>query len=294
MTADGTAPVVLPNRRHRYRPPSLEAFASLTPSSEYWLGFLMADGCVSGSRETILVLHRRDADHVREFARFVGCDDRPLAPANQGAGVRLAIGSVGLARQLVTYGLAAGRGRDHDIPVQHELAESPHFWRGVVDGDGSLKVGASFPRPQLELVARPALAGQFARFLAPYVGFDLSPHPHSQSSRVLMVSAGGRSAKAAVAALYGVRPRPVLARKADRAAEILAWEPQVVHRYPWSTWANGREWILDRGRDYVEARRLWEAGRRYARHNALRLELEDHGSHVRLRFVPRPAGRLAS
>lgn len=287
MTVIGTAPAALGNRRQRYRAPDLAAFATLTPASEYWLGFLMADGCVSGGRETILVLHRRDADHVRAFARFVGCDDRPLAPVNRGNGVRLAIGSVALAEQLADVGVVAGRGRDHDLPVRADLAASRDFWRGVIDGDGTVKVDAGGGIPQVQLVARPALAHQFAEFLAPSVGFLPRLHRHSQSDRILMVSVGGRTAKAATIALYGENDAPALARKAERAAAVMSWNPKVMSRYPWEMWADGKEWTLHRGVDYAEAHRVWEAGRRHARGRGLRLELTDEGAHLRLRFVRR-------
>ena len=86
-------------------------------------------------------------------------------------------------------------------------------------------------------------------------------------------------------ALYGGNSTPALPRKAERAAAVMSWTPRVMSRYPWEIWADGTERTLVRGVDYAEAHRVWEAGRRYAREQGLRLELADEGSQLRLRFV---------
>ena len=147
MSAASASP--LPNRRHRYPPPNPTAFAEVTPESAYWLGFLMADGCVT-QREVILVLHRRDESHIRQFMDFVGCSDRPLRSVNDGQGLRALVSSAALARQLSSFGLRAGHKPRAEAP--DVLVSSADFWRGMVDEDGTLKRCPRSAIPQLSLV----------------------------------------------------------------------------------------------------------------------------------------------
>ncbi len=277
--------------RQRYAVPDLEFFAEITSESAYWIGFLTADGCAT-ARELIVVLKTEDAEHLRSFQRALGCADRPLAPANAGAGRRLAIGCAALARQLHAYGIVAGRAHTHPGVLPH-LAESRDFWRGVVDGDGSLRVDSRTGMPSLLVVGPPALMQQFAHFLSGVFadGFVPGLHRHARSDAVRVVQVGGRRAKAAVAALYADAGAPALRRKRERAARISAWEPQVYSRYPWDRWGDGSVWRLRRGADYAVARRVWESGRRAARTRAKRLRFRDLGEEIELQFVPREPQR---
>jgi|SRR3990172_1579687 len=65
----------LADAQRRY-PLEETAFDTLTPESAYWVGFLMADGCVSdkanGAPAISLQLTASDVGHVRAFARFAG------------------------------------------------------------------------------------------------------------------------------------------------------------------------------------------------------------------------------
>jgi hypothetical protein len=278
--------VVPTQRRQRYRAPDLEFFAGRTPHAAYWLGFLMADGCVT-HKELIVVLHRRDEGHLRSLLAALGCTDRPLAPANGGDGFRLAIGSVRLARQLADHGIVAGRAGSL-VGVARWMADSRDFWRGIVDGDGSIKFHPTLDIPCLDVVGAPGVMDQFAAFLEAAIGDGrpVVPRPHSQSSSVRMVSVAGRRALAALDALYRDAVE-ALPRKHDRAARAMTWQPMVRSRYPWERWGDGRQWVLRPGRDYDDANRLWEAGRRAARERGMRLVFSDDGHSARVRFVAR-------
>src|SRR5918999_1722778 len=70
--------------RSRRWPVSHSAFSSpLSSEAWYWLGFLAADGCVSGTRVSLgLAPHSEGA--LRRFARFMGCPGKPLRTAARG------------------------------------------------------------------------------------------------------------------------------------------------------------------------------------------------------------------
>lgn len=43
-----------------------EAFSVLTPESAYWIGFLMADGCVHDESKVVLALKNSDKNHIEK------------------------------------------------------------------------------------------------------------------------------------------------------------------------------------------------------------------------------------
>jgi hypothetical protein len=243
----------------------------------------MADGCVT-QREVILVLHRRDESHVRAFMEFVGCGDRPLRSVNHGQALRGLVSSAALAQQLAAFGLKAGH--KPFATVLPELASSPDFWRGVVDGDGTLRSRAAIPH--LSLVGYPRLIAQFSAFLGRLFadGHVPTPYAHSQSRAVRLVSVSGRHARHAVQALYYDGAAFALPRKRVRAAEICRWEPLVRGSYPWEKWFDGELWTLQQGHDYDSPHRLWESGRKAAKRAGLRLTLTDSGSSITLLARP--------
>ena len=248
----------------------------------------MADGCISRSRELIVVVHRRDEAHLQALMRFLGCDDRVLRPANGGTARRLSIGSAELGRRLTDLGIVPGRA-GAEAGVLEPLARSRHFWRGIVDGDGSIRIQRRTGAPSMSVVGTPGLMRQFAEFLATIFAdnFRPRPHLHGQSGKVLIVSLGGRHAVTAIRTLY-VRAPDALARKRSRAEQAMAWQPRFRSRYPWSRWSDGESRVLTKGTDYDDRRRLWEAGRRVARSQGKRLELIDlDDARVSLRFAPR-------
>lgn len=277
-----TASAPLPNRRHRYRLPDLGAFSSVNPRSAYWLGFLLADGCVS-RRQVIIVLQSRDAAHLRAFLEFLGCEDRPLSVANAGRAARLCVGSAALARQLTAFGLDPQH--KHESPIRPELASSRDFRRGVVDGDGSVKVHGPRRMPQLQLVGAPTVVSQFATFLGTISrdGYVPRSFAHSQSRVVRLVSISGRRAKDAIDALYGSDPSDALARKLAVARHALSWTPLVRNSYPWNQSLDGKARVLARGEDYDTPQRLWESGRKAAAARGIQLVLVDRGESIELR-----------
>jgi hypothetical protein len=245
----------------------------------------MADGCVT-ERELVVALANQDEGHLRSLLSALGCSDRPLGSANGGA-ARLSIGSAALARQLRALGIVPHRAGS-SARVPDWMAASADFWRGVIDGDGTIRFHPSQGIPSLEVVGAPGLMGQLATFLEDIIGDSrpVRPFRHSQSTQVLLVKVGGRRASAALATLYPPSAE-ALARKRVRADAAIRWQPRVRSRYPWERWADGDEWVLQRGDDYDDARRLWEAGRRYARTIGKRFSITDAGDIARIRFVTR-------
>lgn len=114
-----------------------------TEEKAYWLGFLFADGGVWGNKIS-LNLQAQDRLHVVKFLAALGATYLPrerLAPAKPGWSERLQYGTT-LSSAQMTKDLA----RYNIIPRKSLIAVPPtlpldlqrHFWRGVIDGDGSI------------------------------------------------------------------------------------------------------------------------------------------------------------
>jgi len=118
-----------------------DAFDELTPDEAYWIGLLFADGSVTsrGKSGTVqLRVSERDREHLVKLRAFLGSTHAISAePAGHYGrylskpSVRFSVQSGRLAQWLLSLGRYEG-------PIDSTLSRSRDFWRGVVDGDGSL------------------------------------------------------------------------------------------------------------------------------------------------------------
>jgi hypothetical protein len=132
-------------KRFKY-PINEQAFDTITEESAYWIGVLMADGCISSngsSRRVVLALAERDRAHVEKLAKFLGCVNHKIIRVRRpkgGYNVMLAITSERLVEKLIGYGVTPNKLFTATPP--EELITNRHFWRGVIDGDGCLTLRA--------------------------------------------------------------------------------------------------------------------------------------------------------
>lgn len=197
-----------------------DALDILTDEAAYWCGFLFADGSVherSGYQPVVSVgVAARDTGHLMKLRTFLG-STHAISPGNKNPpSCQFRVASARLAERLISFGRYTG-------PVAPQLAESRHFWRGVVDGDGS--IGRYAKRPGGTLSAQFRLCGE-RRLLTMFCEFlvrdgstraDLSVRPHKN---IHGVGTTGRSAERIVSLLYRDAPT-ALDRKADLARAII-------------------------------------------------------------------------
>ena len=205
------------------RPLRHDALDVLTPDAAYWCGFIFTDGTITrrrtGQPDVAVVLQRRDRDHLVKLRDFLGSDHAitPVAPATvalnggQGTGAfRYSVRSQRLADVLT----ALGR---YGPAVHPALAASCDFWRGCVDGDGT--VGISCGIPQVKLVGSRWLLHAFVKFLGPVS--SRRPINVRPARNIYVVSTSYATAEKVVERLY-VGASTALDRKAAAAAEILS------------------------------------------------------------------------
>lgn len=104
------------------------------PTQAYWLGFLMADGCVGNDDRVTVRLAVRDADHLEQLRSDLRAD-HPVR--RYSAAAEFTITSPMMAIDLARYGVTPRKTLREKLP-HLEPSLAPHFWRGMVDGDGCL------------------------------------------------------------------------------------------------------------------------------------------------------------
>jgi len=218
------------NRSEAHRTHGLnhEAFAAINEQSAYWCGFLMADGCIhrrsEDSYQIILFLQERDKDHIAKYKTFLQSEHKIITRKPNGKGWRaaastsygLSFNSTRIATDLASFGVT--QSKSHTASVKR-LANNRHFWRGVVDGDGSVyRRGGKYNYPGLFLCGSLPLMNQFLAYLTKHIP-DIKCSV-TRSPTVYTLHVGGKAAREACGLLYG-RASVALERKESVARGII-------------------------------------------------------------------------
>ena len=129
-----------------------KSFNKITPQAAYWAGMLMADGCISsgGKRHPevniiSIELQKRDKQHIQKFLNFIKSNavirDRVRKDPIMGIKAKAPReeSSVSIVSQEMSDDLRKlGIVQDKTFRANADLLkDNLHFWRGLVDGDGS-------------------------------------------------------------------------------------------------------------------------------------------------------------
>lgn len=140
------------------------AFGTPSPERDYWAGFLMADGNIARQRPALSVgLQLRDLGHLHKFREFLK-SQHPVHIYPNGPGryiARLGVQSAQLVRDLAVLGIHPAK--TYTAEATPEMAASRDFWRGMMDGDGSIiRPGHAWG---IRLNGTPAICEQFRTYL---------------------------------------------------------------------------------------------------------------------------------
>ncbi len=151
------------------------AFDVVTPESAYWVGFLMATGSITraGTRSPAIAVTTADEDraHLERFRSFVKAMEPITVGTRDGfrdasrSYLSVQVRSARLAKTLARYGVVPHKAL---VAKAFELEGNRHFWRGCIDGDGSVSLTSESgrSRPVLSFACRSReLASQFAEFV---------------------------------------------------------------------------------------------------------------------------------
>lgn len=109
-----------------------------TEEKAYWLGFIMADGCVyqKGRRNALHIqLCKKDKKHLQKFLNCLK-SKRPVFEFRSVCSI--GINSKKLIADLSQYGIVPRKAHKTYFPNQISEYLKQHFIRGIFDGDGSI------------------------------------------------------------------------------------------------------------------------------------------------------------
>lgn len=133
-----------------------------TEPKAYWLGFILADGCMLWSEKTrnyglSIALQAADIDHLRLLENDLGGSRLPQIDLRTQS-AKLVWYSKYMASRLIDLGIRPRKSGIEDLPLpRFPESLARHFWRGYFDGDGSLTIQVL--GPNLGLNFRVSLAG---------------------------------------------------------------------------------------------------------------------------------------
>lgn len=138
-------------------------FSEVNEKSAYWIGFLLADGCVRKSDESAKIfsvgLGLQDAGHLYKLREFLKSEHKISSYPTY---CRYAIRSNELVDILEQYNITPNKTGKEKCPKI--LKYNKDFWRGVIDGDGCLtNVNSRFPT--LSLCGSKSLCEDFRKFV---------------------------------------------------------------------------------------------------------------------------------
>lgn len=162
------------------------AFSQLTNDCAYWVGMLMADGCLVDS--TIpsniisLKLSSKDVNHLYKMKNFIS-SDVPLYELKNVNEHMLAFSNKTITNDLKKYGLIHRKSAKEK--ANEILIPNRDFWRGCIDGDGTVSVskcGKNKFYPYISLNGSLDLCSQFSEFLFPLLNQYYKPFITNKNS----------------------------------------------------------------------------------------------------------------
>lgn len=215
-----------------HRPADENCFRSMATEEEaYWLGFLYTDGCIQAKANVVsLQLAVKDREHVHKFARFLKARSQPRDREYRNKGkMRRATFFACYSASVVANLIRAGM---HDrktwtiTPWDGPPDLMRHFWRGCLDGDGSLYV-AKRQRGEwgVAFIGNESMVRGFSAYVAHAGGRPGSTCPHNRPSptgnQCWSVSWGGNGNARFIASLLYSGAAVYLDRK-KAAADAIA------------------------------------------------------------------------
>lgn len=212
------------------------AFSVATPEALYWSGFLMADGSVRPPGAVSLTLAAIDVDHVVKFKEFVKTEcDVTLSdhvtnytPAGQVTKVAgLLVYSKQIFSDLLAYGICPKKSANEDpTPLAWH---SRDFWRGMVDGDGTVavyktKTGREYP--WIKISGSRKLVDCWNLFALQNGLRPSNPNQCKKSPLIWSAYYNGAPAQKIISLLYS-NACVSLDRKQAVALKCLEWSPRV-------------------------------------------------------------------
>lgn len=222
-----------------------DAFDVITEESAYWIGFLMADGCLThrkryrnsdGEKEVHLSISERDRGHVEAFRRFLGTSNTISRNTSKGfpgsrPRCRISVTSPRLFDALAVYGVTPRKSLTAKVIG---LESNRDFWRGLVDGNGSIVNRRHLGGwAGVMLVGSQYIIPQFSAYCATVI-MEEPPAmtPHHSTEGIFNICLSGERGISVVRSLYD-GCTVALRRKWDAARQVIKQEGTIQVQREW-------------------------------------------------------------
>jgi len=190
---------------------------NLTPETQYWIGFILADGCIVEHQNTEstlqILLWRKDIKHLQKALRWLKCQ-KPIYKTSINCSIH--IGSQKLIDFLNDFGIYPRKSRT--VQVDNRLQNSKHFWRGVIDGDGSIHMRGN--SPVIDLGGNKKVCQSFLNYCQ-HIGVDTTPNKPNHNGQSYKAVIQGKKAEKIICNLYHTN-QISLDRKQQLANEVIS------------------------------------------------------------------------
>jgi hypothetical protein len=205
----------------------------LSKEAAYWVGFLLADGCIATRKglkkdyhSVVLGLKGSDAFHIEKFRKFLESSAKiteKYQKTNYGEAfvVSIVVTNQELCDRLADYGIIP-RKTYLNVGCDPRLQNSPDFWRGVVDGDGTVALGKK--GPLIKLGGSENLVKNFSDLCGDLTGF----WPRVGDCRSIKVTGFGSFRAAKVIRWLYYDGCVALDRKLKSALDCIEWESEAL------------------------------------------------------------------
>lgn len=155
----------------------------ISPLDEYWAGYIHADGSISGNK---LRFAQKQEAPVLEFMKYSGAKTMSKVDRQSNFGHNT------MACTYAPIGIRFSNLGVKDRPVS-QLLQSKHFWRGMIDGDGTVDhMQGGYPR--IMLCGTEFIIQEFSKWCS-YLFGSKGPKPHQQRTGTWYAGLGGAKAR---------------------------------------------------------------------------------------------------
>lgn len=166
-----------------------------TEEKAYWLGFIMADGCVYNNL-LIIALKKTEINHLKKLLNNLDSNHKVYIRETR---VIVQISSPQIVADLAKYGVIPKK----SLVLEPEINMIPdnlihHFWRGVIDGDGTVAIRTDGP-PYIHICGTTYMCYGFKEWCLQYCNSRANVLPTENIFRYAIV---GKNSKIIISKLY--------------------------------------------------------------------------------------------
>lgn len=183
------------NLKYNY---NVDFFKTLTDNSAYVLGLIYTDGCLSKSSYTFSITLRTEEDSkLLEKIGMLLRNSTFVSKAKNGNNT-LSCQYKEMYEDLLDWGLHPNKSRT--ISPDERLKNNRHFWRGVIDGNGTIYF--SRDKLHLGLCGTFSMVDNFKNWCAQYTSFRAKPLLYSNSDFLHKFTLMNQNAEKLLGILY--------------------------------------------------------------------------------------------